>query len=149
MLLVDKKTTLLGSRLKKLRGKRNQEDIAKAVGLTRASYSHYENDRVEPDINTLQNLSKFFNVTTDYLLGLTNNPGSNGPVIVAGKEIELSIDELKIFEELKKHPILFHDLATDPEKKVKELIKLYKMKQMLLDEDDDEEPGDGFGEIED
>lgn len=43
---------------------------------------------------------------------------------------------------------MFHDLATDPETKVKELIKLYKMKKMFL-EDDKEEYGDGFGELED
>lgn len=42
--------------------------------------------------------------------------------------------------------ILFHDLASDPEKKIKELFKLYKMKKMFLEEDD-EEYGDGFREL--
>jgi hypothetical protein len=53
-----------------------------------------------------------------------------------------------VFEGLKKHPVMFHDLVSDPEKKAKELIKLYKMKKMFLEEDD-EEYGDGFGELED
>ncbi|MFS0647235.1 hypothetical protein [Siminovitchia sp. 179-K 8D1 HS] len=43
---------------------------------------------------------------------------------------------------------MFHELASDPEKKVKEPIKPYKMKKMFLEEDD-EEYGEGFGELED
>ena len=41
---------MLGDRLKKLRGDgRTQEDVAKAVGVSRAAYSHFENNRNEPD----------------------------------------------------------------------------------------------------
>ncbi|MEK4715376.1 helix-turn-helix domain-containing protein [Sporosarcina sp. FSL K6-5500] len=69
-------------------------------------------------------------------------------VTVAGQDINLSIEELKLFEELKRHPALFHDLATDPERKIKELLKLYEMKKMLLEEDTSDY-GDGFGELKD
>lgn len=69
-------------------------------------------------------------------------------VNVAGREINLTEEELILFNELKKHPIMLHDLASDPERKVKELIKLYKMKKMFL-EDDEKERGDGFGSLED
>ena len=41
----------------------------------------------------------------------------------------------------KKHPVMFNDLVCDPE-------NLYKMKK-LFSEDDVEEYGDGFGELED
>lgn len=64
------------------------------------------------------------------------------------EELKISPEDLKILEEIKKHPMLFHDLATNPEKKIKELIKLKKMQKLLLDEDD-EEYGEGFGDIED
>ncbi|PAE20542.1 hypothetical protein CHH80_11055 [Bacillus sp. 7504-2] len=66
---------------------------------------------------------------------------------VAGQKISLDSDELKVVEELKKYPILFNDLASNPESKVKELIKLYKVKKML--DEDEEEYGEGFGELED
>lgn len=68
----DKK--VLGERLKSLRGSRTQEEISKALGLSRARYSHYENNRVEPDTEILNKLADFYNVSTDYLLGRTDNP---------------------------------------------------------------------------
>ncbi|MCY7911880.1 helix-turn-helix transcriptional regulator, partial [Bacillus haynesii] len=36
---------MLGGRLKSLRGKRTQEEVAKQIGVSRARYSHYENGR--------------------------------------------------------------------------------------------------------
>lgn len=82
-----------------------------------------------------------------------NSIGSNlakfiNKVIVAGQEITLTLEELMIFEELKKHPIMFNDLETNPEAKVKELIQLYKVNKAFLEEDT-EELGEGFGELED
>jgi HTH-type transcriptional regulator, competence development regulator len=65
---------MVGERLKKLRGNMTQEDIAKFLGISRARYSHYENGRSEPDNETLKKLADFFNVTTDYLLGRTDEP---------------------------------------------------------------------------
>lgn len=70
----DKK--VLGERLKGLRGSRTQEEVAKILGLSRARYSHYENNRVEPDTALLNKMADFFNVSIDYLLGRTDNPGS-------------------------------------------------------------------------
>lgn len=140
----------LGYRLKKEREKRNwsQKFVAEKIGITNTVLSNYERDYRDPDTETLKKLADLYGVSTDYLLGLTDNPQPKKSVIVAGQEIELTQEELKLFEELKKHPILFHDLASDPEKKVKELIKLQKMKKILL-EDDEEEYGDGFGDLED
>lgn len=66
---------MLGDRLKELRGSsRTQEDVAKAIGVSRAAYSHFENNRNEPDNDTLRKLAKYFNVTVDYLLGQNNTP---------------------------------------------------------------------------
>lgn len=141
---------MLGERLKKLRTnkKLTQEQLGKIVNVTKVSISGYENGNRTPDTETLQNLANFFEVSTDYLLGRTDEPEPNKKVTVAGQDINLSAEELKLFEELKKHPVLFHDLASDPEAKVKELIKLFKMKQMFLEEEE-EEYGTGFGELDD
>lgn len=135
------------SRLRKLRldKKLTQQEVADKLGITRQAYGYYESEKSkrEPDHAATQKLAELFGVSTDYLLGSSENK-----VSVAGQEITLSPEELKLFEELRKHPIMFHDLASDPEAKVKELIKLYKMKKMFLEEDD-EDYGDGFGELED
>jgi transcriptional regulator with XRE-family HTH domain len=64
-----------GDRITELRrdqGK-TQEDIADSVGVSRSSYSHYENDHVQPEFNTLIEIAKLYNVTSDYLLGMTEN----------------------------------------------------------------------------
>lgn len=59
---------MLGGRLKHLRGKRTQEEVAKQIGVSRARYSHYENGRSEPDYETLKKLADYYKVTIDYLL---------------------------------------------------------------------------------
>ena len=66
---------VIGQRLKDLRGKRTQLEVAEAIeGLTREKLSHYEVGRSEPDLNTLNKLADFYRVTTDYLLGRSDYP---------------------------------------------------------------------------
>lgn len=134
-------------RLKKLRleAKLTQQEVADKLGITRQAYGYYESEKSkrEPDHEATQKLAEIFNVSIDYLLGSTDVKAT-----VAGQEINLTEEEFILFNELKKHPIMLHDLASDPERKVKELIKLYKMKKMFLD-DDDEDLGDGFGTLKD
>lgn len=57
--------------LKQLRQSRDltQEQLGEAVYVSTASISHYENGRSMPSRETLENLSKFFGVSTDYLMG--------------------------------------------------------------------------------
>ena len=72
----------LGEILKTLRGKRTQEEISKILGLSRARYSHYENNRVEPDSGILKKMADYHNVSIDYLLGRTED--KNPPHLQAG-----------------------------------------------------------------
>jgi len=59
---------MIGDRLKKLRGNRSQEEVAKKIGISRARLSHYETGRSEPDSEILKKLAEFYNVTTDFLI---------------------------------------------------------------------------------
>lgn len=61
-------------RLKDIREDRDllQSDIAKILNTTQSQYSLYENGLRTIPIEKLIILSKFYNVSTDYLLGLTN-----------------------------------------------------------------------------
>lgn len=141
---------MLSQRLKKARtrSKLTQEELAAKVNTTKGTISNYENGHSSPSNEMLVLLSDALEVTTDYLLGKTENTTTKNKITVAGQEINLSEEEIILFNELKKHPIMFHDLASDPGKKVKQLIKLYKMQQILSDEDE-EEYGEGFGDFED
>ncbi len=47
-----------------------QDEIAKKLGVTRATYSRYELGQREPSLNYLKELSSIFNVSTDFLLNI-------------------------------------------------------------------------------
>lgn len=49
-----------------------QSELAEQLGLGRTTISNYENNYSCPDLETLILIAKFFNVSTDYLLGVTN-----------------------------------------------------------------------------
>ena len=59
--------------LKNLRSKtdKKQSEIADYLDISVQSYSAYENGR-EPNYDNLIKLSEYFNVSTDYLLGISN-----------------------------------------------------------------------------
>ena len=65
---------LIGKRLRELRGSESQQVIADKLGVSRARYSHYETERVEPDLALLKRMAKLFSVTTDYLIGKSDDP---------------------------------------------------------------------------
>lgn len=63
------------SRLKFLREEKNirQEDLAKILNISRQSISNYENgSRFPNDEELIRNIAMYFNVSLDYLLGITN-----------------------------------------------------------------------------
>jgi len=47
-----------------------QEDIAKALNITRQQYQLYESGKRKLPIDLLTELCKFYNVSADYILGL-------------------------------------------------------------------------------
>ncbi|MDE5885332.1 MAG: helix-turn-helix domain-containing protein [Oscillospiraceae bacterium] len=62
---------MLGKQLKKLRSQREltQQQVANCLHVSTSTYGLWEQGRNEPDIKTLIQLSDFFGVTIDYLLG--------------------------------------------------------------------------------
>ncbi len=57
--------------------KYKQSDIAKLLNMTQQQYSKIENGVTEITADRLIKLSALYNVSVDYLLGLTNNPQIN------------------------------------------------------------------------
>ena len=61
------------NRLKELRIESNftQRRVAEKLGIRQQSYARYESGAGEPNLETLVAISKLFNVSVDYLLGIT------------------------------------------------------------------------------
>ena len=65
----------IGNRLREVRqGKATQWDIAELLCTTQQQVSKYENEIQEIPCRHIVTLAKYFGVSTDYLLGLTDNP---------------------------------------------------------------------------
>ncbi|MGY4795561.1 helix-turn-helix domain-containing protein [Lysinibacillus fusiformis] len=87
---------MLSIRLKALRTqqRKTQQEMADLLGITRQGYAKYENNLGEPDNSTLAKLADYFEVSTDYLLGRTDNPANT---------------------QQEKDEAAFHAFANDPE----------------------------------
>jgi len=62
----------IGKRIRELREEKelSQEKLGKAMGISQAGIARWESGVNTPDIYSVAMLAKFFNVTTDYLIGL-------------------------------------------------------------------------------
>lgn len=65
-------------RIKDLREDRDitQREIAEYLHIKQNTYCQYENGQRQLPIDCLIKLAKFYNTSTDYILGITDNPKS-------------------------------------------------------------------------
>ena len=95
-----------GNRIKLLREEKGlkQDELSKILGVSPSAIGMYERDEREPNDDITLKLAEFFNVTTDYLLGKSDNRNTEN--IGFNKDnfkIELPTKEYKnITEEQKK-----------------------------------------------
>lgn len=84
-------------RLKELREERGftQSEVAKAIGGTQSNLAKWEKNIVQPSAEFIIQLSDFFGVTTDYLLGRTDDLGTPVP----GSVPQYSAEEQKLIED--------------------------------------------------
>lgn len=88
--------SIFGSRLRELRAEmgETQEDIAKILGKSIGAISKYEMGERQPGLDDIANLVKYFNTTSDYMLGLSNvrlnveNIGENIRIIMSGRSAD-------------------------------------------------------------
>ena len=71
-----------------------QSEMANAIGTNKANISRWENGEVEPDLETLIKLAKYFNVSVDYLLGVETQKQEVVP--------EFNQEQLQVVELIKK-----------------------------------------------
>lgn len=65
----------LGDKIKQLRNKLTQEELASILQVDRSTLASWEINRREPDIRTLCRLATFFKVSVDWLVGHTPERG--------------------------------------------------------------------------
>ncbi|PEB52489.1 transcriptional regulator [Bacillus sp. AFS098217] len=106
---------MFNERLKQLRIDKNftQQELAELTGLTKATISRFEGNKKTPSRESVTKLSKVLNVTTDYLLGLSEDP-------------ELNEEENKIVtEEGKNIMAIIESLPEEERKKAWEQLEMY------------------------
>jgi transcriptional regulator with XRE-family HTH domain len=113
---------VLGKRLVELRGKRTQQFVASQLGISRARYSHYENNYVQPDNALLKRMASYYNVTVDYLLHNGKNDFS-----ALEKELLEDLKSIPLDEVIQKYPLEFMgkklELSADDKRAVLAFIK--------------------------
>lgn len=128
----EERKKLIGARIKKCRqeNKFSQEDLANKLNMKRSNVANYESGRVVPPGNALLEMSNIFNVTTDYLLGSTNDPYS---------KVSLEDNDLKQIQRQRNR------LTGKDRERMENMIKMLKLS--FLDAENEE--GDEFDEDDD
>ena len=65
---------IMAERLRALRVEKNigQNTLAERIGVSNASISYWENAKQEPTAQALYKLASYFEVSVDYILGITD-----------------------------------------------------------------------------
>lgn len=86
------------NRIKELRKKFGikQIDLCKQLGVVQGTLSGWENNKYEPDLTSLTKMAEIFDVSVDYLLGVSDVEGGKNTVSITPK------DERNIQKELEK-----------------------------------------------
>lgn len=118
-------------RLKKIRQNKGltQERLAKLVNTKKTTISNYETSYSSPSNEMLKDLAQVLNTSTDFLLGLTDNPNPY-KVKGGGKDIELTPEEYKVLIQMREHSEfakIFYELVLSPEKKWQQFIKMWEI----------------------
>ena len=85
-----------------------QSDMAKMLNVSQQCYSDYERGKTNPDLETLVQLTKILGVSSDYLLGITDDFGqlttrAPGDFYTSPTEQELILNFRRIQPDLKNH----------------------------------------------
>ncbi|WP_247934696.1 MULTISPECIES: helix-turn-helix domain-containing protein [Streptococcus] len=86
---------MFSNRLKELRQKAKvtQKELAQSINSSQQNIALYEQGRRKPKYETLEKLSVFFNVSTDYLLGKTDFPEPDSDI-----DLDTAIDNSVAFD---------------------------------------------------
>lgn len=109
------------NRIKDLRksARFSQEELAEKFGVERATISRWENHKHDPSISDLVQLATFFNVSIDYLVGVSSDP--TPPTLIRADEAKEESNKYQ--EELLS---LNAELRNLPEDQIREIVAMIK-----------------------
>lgn len=95
---------VFAERLTQLRKKKDlkRQQVADDLGITRASLEFYEKGKRKPDIEMTARIAKYFQVSADYLLGLSKTPSTDKDIKGVCDYTGLSKEAINKIVELKK-----------------------------------------------
>ena len=124
----------IGNRIKELRTSKNltQEDIAKMVKVSKATISNYEKGKVSPPIELLIKLAERYDVSIEWLCGLSNEEiprlMSYGDaffrLVEIDKVIGFSVEDVTFFSNLRGTAVLFDATLTKALEEYQEMVNL-------------------------
>lgn len=90
------------SRIKQLRENRGliQEILASELGITQQMLSKYERDELCIKVDVLKRIAEYFNVTTDYLLGVSEVKRDLQGQMKVNKTLDTYYDLIEIYKGL-------------------------------------------------
>ncbi len=108
---------MIGKKIKELREIKQitQEELAKYLGVAPQTVYKYEKEINEPDLKTTSKIAEYFNVTTDYLLGRTDNPDMLSEPIQIAASMKDGLD--------------ISDMDDDEKKFINDFIKMVRNKK--------------------
>lgn len=128
---------IFGNRLRHLRHEQHmrQEDLAKHLQISKSSVGMYERGEREPSLITLRTIADFFHVTTDYLLGRTDDrnltvpetkPSSSDVVTTGGRVSRKKALNRNLKEVLKQDELYWGNIPFSQRERsaIKELMNL-------------------------
>lgn len=80
----------------------SQAEFASFLGISRPSVGFYENGQRFPDANVLKRIAMKCDISSDYLLGITDVKSTNPGIRWVGEKYRLSEDSLEKLSELNK-----------------------------------------------
>ena len=92
----------MASRIKEVRESRHliQEIVANEIGVTQQAFSKYERDITNIKVDVLIKLAEYFNVTTDYLLGLSDVKRDLQRQVEMNKDLDEYYELIEAFKSL-------------------------------------------------
>lgn len=115
---------------------KTQTEVATQIGVNRTSIGHYEDAKSSPSVSVLKDLCEYYEVSADYLLGLSSSPYSRDdllPYKVGTIPLVGIVERIKSFDD-KQQSLLLEILGLLEENK-KDTDALYQLiasiKQLL------------------
>lgn len=145
----------IGSRIKELRNlkKLTAEKVANSIDIDRSTLSNIERGDKTPGMEILIKLANFYNVTTDYILGLSDSPAPIPDNIKQILDQTSDTDEIVAVlnknEKIKDSKIekMINDLDEDSMSELVKYISYLKVRQALSPTNNDSSAGLDIKEI--